>query len=69
MARPGQDKLTFRTSRFAGPSGYFRRKARTSIMAHLPAHIFFPAQSEQNRYQGDARTPSSRLQPGHAGYL
>jgi len=48
MARPGQDKLTFRTSRFAGPSGYFRRKARTSIMAHLQAHIFFPAQSKQN---------------------
>src|SRR5579864_5758182 len=38
-------------------------------MAHLPAHIFFIAQSKQNRYQGDTRTPSSRLQPGHVGYI
>src|SRR5258707_11391260 len=38
-------------------------------MAHLPAHVFFAAESKQNGYQGDARTPSPRVLPSHIGYV
>ena len=45
------------------------RNSKAIRMAHFPAHVFFIAQSKQNRYQGDTRTPSPRLQPGHVGYI
>src|SRR6266446_9514783 len=38
-------------------------------MAHLPAHVFFTAESKQNGHQGDAGTPSSRFLPSHIGYV
>src|SRR5260370_24761709 len=38
-------------------------------MAYFPTHLFFTAESKQNGYQGHARAPSSRLQPGHVGYV
>ena len=44
-------------------------EGRASAMGSGYSIVFFIAQSKQNRYQGDTRTPSPRLQPGHVGYI
>jgi len=38
-------------------------------VAHLPAHVFFIVESQQNGHQSDARIASSRVQSCHVGHV